>query len=78
VWLTLTISADVIVTAPATFRNVADVENRAENLLGIAASASQGAIAARQLDARPVMRAGEVLETVPSSTGPCSASAGAE
>ena len=37
----------------------------AENLVGIAQSASQGAITARQLDARPIMRAGEVLETVP-------------
>ena len=40
-------------------------ENPAENLVGIAQSASQGAITARQLDARPIMRAGEVLETVP-------------
>src|SRR6185295_7453861 len=32
---------------------------------GIAQSASQGAITARQLDARPIMRSGEVLETVP-------------
>lgn len=61
----LAISADVIVTAPATFRNVADVENPAENLVGIAASASQGAITAAQMEARPMMRAGEVLETVP-------------
>jgi len=63
--LTLSISADVVVTASATFRNMADVENPAENLVGIATSASQGAITAVQLDARPVMRAGEVLETVP-------------
>src|SRR6185295_4322038 len=40
-------------------------ENPAENLVGVAASASQGAITARQLDGRPLMRAGEVLETVP-------------
>ena len=39
--------------------------NPAENLVGIAASASQGAITAAQLEARPIMRAGEVLETVP-------------
>ena len=65
VGLTLSISADVVVTAPATFRNVADVDDPAENLVGIAASASQGAITAGQLDSRPVMRAGEVLETVP-------------
>jgi hypothetical protein len=63
--LTLSLSADVIVTAASTFRNVADVENPAENLVGIASAASQGAITAAQLEARPVMRAGEVLETVP-------------
>ena len=63
--LPLALSADVIVTGTATFRNVADIENPAENLVGIAASASQGAITAAQLEARPIMRAGEVLETVP-------------
>ena len=61
----LALSADVVVTGQSTFRNVADVENPAENLVGIAASASQGAITAAQLEARPIMRAGEVLETVP-------------
>ena len=63
--LTLSLSADVIVTGTSTFRNVADVEDPAANLVGIAAAASQGAVTAAQLDARPVMRAGEVLETVP-------------
>jgi hypothetical protein len=63
--LTLSLSADVVVTGTSTFRNVADVENPAASLVGIAAAASQGAVTAAQLDARPVMRAGEVLETVP-------------
>src|SRR5688572_14779430 len=63
--LILSLNADVIVTAAGTFRNVADVEDPAANLVGIAAAASQGAVTAAQLDARPVMRAGEVLETVP-------------
>jgi hypothetical protein len=63
--LTLSLSADVIVTATSTFRNIADVEDPAANLVGIAAAASQGAVTAAQLAARPVMRAGEVLETVP-------------
>ena len=61
----LSLSADVTVTGKRTFTNLADVERPAENLVGIAQSASQGAITARQLDARPVMRTGEVLETVP-------------
>jgi hypothetical protein len=33
--------------------------------IGIAQSATQGAITAGQLDARPLMRTSEVLETVP-------------
>ena len=63
--LHLSLSADVIVTGASTFRNVADVEDPAANLVGIAAAASQGAVTSAQLDARPIMRAGEVLETVP-------------
>jgi hypothetical protein len=63
--LHLALSADVVVTGKRTFTNLADAERPAEDLVGIAQSASQGAITARQLDARPVMRNGEVLETVP-------------
>ena len=63
--LHLSLSADVTVTGKRTFANLADVDNPAENLVGIAQSASQGAITARQLDERPLMRDGEVLETVP-------------
>ena len=63
--LTLSLTADVIVTGARTFRNVADVEDPAANLVGIAAAASQGAVTAAQIEARPIMRAGEVLETVP-------------
>ena len=63
--LGLSLSADVVVTGKRSFVNVADADDPAQNLIGIAQSASQGAITARQLDVRPVMRAGEVLETVP-------------
>ena len=63
--LGLSLTADVVVTGSRTFRNIADLENPAENLVGIAAAASQGAITARQLEARPLMRPAEVLETVP-------------
>ena len=63
--LALALHADVIVTAPGTFRNLADIERPAENLVGIAGSASQGAVTAAQIDMRPISRAGEVLETVP-------------
>lgn len=65
VTMTLSLNADVVVTAPGTFRNIADVENPAESLVGIAAAASQGAITAAQIQGRALMRTGEVLETVP-------------
>ena len=65
VTLALALNADVIVTGTNTFRNVAEIVNPTESLVGVAASASQGAITSAQLEARPVQRAGEVLETVP-------------
>ncbi|HVZ21307.1 MAG TPA: TonB-dependent receptor [Vicinamibacterales bacterium] len=63
--LHMSLNAEVTVTAKRTFVNLADVDKPAENLVGIAQSASQGAITAEQLDVRPLMRVGEVLETVP-------------
>ena len=63
--LHLMFSADVTVTGKRTFTNLADAADPARNLIGIAQSASQGAITGRQLDTRPIMRTGEVLETVP-------------
>jgi hypothetical protein len=59
------LSAHVVVTAPRTFRNLAEVPNPEESLVGLAGSASVGAVTMRQLQARPAMRAGEVLESVP-------------
>ena len=63
--LTIALSADIVVTGSRTFRNIADLDNPAENLVGVATAASQGAITAAQLEARPVMRPAEVLEAVP-------------
>ena len=63
--LVLSLTADVVVTAKRTFRNIADLPKPAENLVGIASAASVGAITAAQLQARPIMQPGEVLETVP-------------
>ena len=65
VQLALGITADVVVTGSRTFRNIADLDNPRENLVGVASSASVGAITAAQLEARPIMRPGEVLESVP-------------
>ena len=65
VQLALGITADVVVTGSRTFRNIADLDNPRENLVGVASSASVGAVTAAQLAARPIMRPGEVLESVP-------------
>jgi hypothetical protein len=59
------LSADIVITAPLTFRNLAEIENPSENLVGVAAAGSEGAITAAQLAVRPANRATEVLETVP-------------
>jgi len=61
----LRLSAEVTVTGQRTFVNLADAENPAASLIGVARSASQGAVTAQQLELRPVSRAGEVLETIP-------------
>ena len=61
----LALNAAVVVTARDSFRNLADLANPAENLVGVAMAASEGAVTARQIESRPIMRAGEVLETVP-------------
>jgi hypothetical protein len=63
--LVVSASADITITAPATFRNLAELENPAENIVGVAKSGSEGAITAAQLSTRPINRAAEVLETVP-------------
>ena len=65
VMLYLSLAADITVTGSRTFRNLAELEPVPDNLVGLAAAASQGAITARQIEARPIQTAGEVLETVP-------------
>ena len=41
------------------------VEGRQDSMLGIASSASQGTVGADELAARPILRSGEIMETVP-------------
>ncbi|MCC7007492.1 MAG: TonB-dependent receptor [Acidobacteria bacterium] len=65
VTMLLALDAAVVVTAADTFRNLADLPHPEESLVGIATAASEGAVTARQIAARPIMRAGEVLEAVP-------------
>jgi hypothetical protein len=63
--LHLALNADVTVTGRGTFTSLADVAHPEENLVGVALAATQGAVTAPQIEARPIMRAGEVLESVP-------------
>ena len=63
--LHLAVTADVVVTGKKTFPNLADIADAGESLIGVASSATQGTISGTQIDARPVARPGEVLETVP-------------
>jgi outer membrane cobalamin receptor len=65
VTLYLSSSADVVVTAKQTFRNLADLDEPVNDLIGFADAATQGVITAKEIDRRPFQRAGEILETVP-------------
>ncbi|MBV9677688.1 MAG: carboxypeptidase regulatory-like domain-containing protein, partial [Acidobacteriaceae bacterium] len=42
-----------------------NVEGREDSLIGIASSATEGTVGATELEARPILRSGEVLETIP-------------
>ena len=46
-------------------RTSIDVQGREDDLTGIADSATQGTVGAEQMQDRPILRSGEVLETVP-------------
>ena len=60
--------------APAPFRislalpsvsTIVNVQGRSDDLTGTAQSATQGTVGAQELEDRPILRSGEVLETVP-------------
>ena len=61
--VTLALETDVRVTGKRAF-DLADLPG-GDNLIGVAHSATQGVVSGRQIDQRPIMRAGEVLEAVP-------------
>jgi hypothetical protein len=42
-----------------------DVQGRADDLVGIAASSTQGTVGTKEIEERPMLRSGEVLEAVP-------------
>jgi hypothetical protein len=65
VTLRIALNADVLVTGPRTFRNLGDIDEPANGLVGLASTGSEGVVSAQQIAARPVYRSGEVLESVP-------------
>jgi hypothetical protein len=42
-----------------------EVQGRQDDLLGIAESATQGTVGAKEIQDRPILRSGEILETIP-------------
>ena len=42
-----------------------EVQGREDSLIGIADSATQGTVGAKEIEDRPILRSGEILETVP-------------
>jgi len=58
-------STNVVVTGTRTFRNLADLDTPANDLVGIADTASVGVVTADQVAAREVHRPADVLESVP-------------
>ena len=54
-----------ITLAVSAVNTTISVESREDDLIGIAISSTQGTVGATELDDRPLLRSGEVLETVP-------------
>ncbi len=66
-WLAAVLAGGVVGTSgqEVTRLPAVVVEERSDSLVGIATTASQGTVGAAQLEQRPLLRPGEVLETVP-------------
>ena len=62
--LQLRMTAQVVVTAPLTFRDLSTVTSDAE-LIGVAGAASSGVVAGSELADRPLARPGDLAERVP-------------
>lgn len=60
-----TIHVDLVLASRLTEMEEIVVEGRAANLVGIASAASQGQVSQAQVKTRPLLRTGEIMETVP-------------
>lgn len=63
--LQISAAASIVVTGKRTFRNLAEVDVPRNGIFRSADAASVGVITSKQLEARPIRRAGDVLETIP-------------
>jgi carboxypeptidase family protein/TonB-dependent receptor-like protein len=63
--LRVALTADVLVTSRRTFRNLTDLDQPVNGLLGLANAGSEGVVSSRLIEQRPVYRAGEIFEAVP-------------
>ncbi len=54
-----------IALAVSSVNTTINVQSRADSLIGIANSATQGTVGATEIQDRPILRSGEVLETIP-------------
>jgi hypothetical protein len=54
-----------VALAVSAVNTTVDVQGREDSLVGIADSATQGTVSAQEIEDRPILRAGEILETVP-------------
>ncbi len=54
-----------ITLAVSSVSSSVNVQGRADDLVGTAESATQGTVGAQEIEDRPILRSGEVLETVP-------------
>jgi hypothetical protein len=51
--------------AVASVKTTVNVQGREDSLIGIADSATQGTVGAAEIEDRPILRSGEILETIP-------------
>ena len=63
--LRVALTADVLVTSRRTFRNLTELDEPVNGLLGLAGAGSEGVVTAHLLGERPVYRVGEIFEAVP-------------
>ncbi|HXG72923.1 MAG TPA: TonB-dependent receptor [Gemmatimonadaceae bacterium] len=63
--LYLSATADIVVTAKQTFRNLADLNEPVNDLIGFAVAGTVGVVTAAQIERQPARRPGDLLEAIP-------------